>query len=403
MANLYGYRARNPAGKVVTGQIQADDINRAAALLRDKQLVVLDLSPGKTKQKSFEFFKKKNIPLKQFAVFCRQMATMVRAGVTIMSSISAISAQAESPLLAEVLADVGKDLESGKTFTEACQKHKEFFPNIFVSMVEAGEASGALDDVLEELAEYFENQSEIREKVKSATTYPSFIGVAAVIAVVVLLVTVLPGFAEIFDDLGGELPGITLAALAMSDFLANYWYIHIPAVFGIITFLRYYLKTTKGRHAWQRLSLRLPKFGTLLQNAAMGRFCRTLSILVGSGVPMMQALEIVARVVNNVEYSSAILHARKGVSEGQTLSQGLAVSPRFSPLLIHMLKVGEDAGAMDEMLSKVADFYESEVKYTVDRLSSIIEPMMIFGLALVVGFILASVMLPMFDMAAVVE
>ena len=403
MANLYGYRARNPAGKVVTGQIQADDINRAAGLLRDKQLVVLDLALGRAKSKGLDFFKKKAIPLKQFAVFCRQMSTMVRAGVTIMSSISAISVQAENPLLSEVLAEVGKDLETGRTFTEACQKHKEFFPNIFISMVEAGEASGALDEVLAELAEYFESQSEIREKVKSATTYPSFIGLAAVVVVVILLVTVIPGFATIFEDMGSELPGITVFALGLSDFLADYWFIHIPAVFAIIIALKSFLKTTRGRHMWQRLSLRLPKFGTLLKNAAMGRFCRTLSILVSSGVPMMQALEIVARVVNNVEYSSAILHARKGVSEGQTLSQGLAVSPRFSPMLIHMLKVGEDAGAMDEMLSKVADFYESEVKYTVDRLSSIIEPMMIFGLAIVVGFVLASVMLPMFDMADVVQ
>ncbi len=403
MANLYGYRARNPAGKVVSGQIQADDMNRAAALLRDRQLVVLELAPGRTKPKTFEIFKKKDIPLKEFAVFCRQMATMVRAGVTIMSSISAISAQAENPLLSEVLTEVGKDLEAGKTFTEACQRHKQFFPNIFVSMVEAGEASGALDDVLEELAEYFESQSEIREKIKSATTYPSFIGAAAVIVVIVLLVTVLPGFAAIFDDIGGELPGVTKAALAMSDFLVDYWYIHLPVAAIAIFGLKYYMGTTKGKHMWQRLSLRLPKFGNLFQSAAMGRFCRTLSILVASGVPMMQALEIVARVVNNVDYSSAILHARKGVSEGQTLSQGLAVSPRFSPLLIHMLKVGEDAGAMDEMLAKVADFYEGEVKYTVERLSSIIEPLMIFMLAIVVGFILAAVMLPMFDMAAVVD
>ena len=403
MANLYGYRARNPAGKVVTGQIQADDINRAAALLRDKQLVVLDLAPGKAKSKGLAFFKKKAIPLKQFAVFCRQMSTMVRAGVTIMSSISAISAQAENPLLSEVLVEVGKDLEAGKTFTEACQKHKEFFPNIFTSMVEAGEASGALDTVLEELADYFESQSEIREKIKSATTYPSFIGAAAVLVVIVLMLTVIPGFATMFEDMGAEMPAITQAALSFSEFLQNYWYIVIPGLIGGFLGIRYYFNTTKGRHVWQRFSLRLPKFGTLFQNTALARLCRTLSILIGAGVPMMQALEIVARVVNNIEFSSAILHARKSVSQGQTLSQGLAVYPRFTPLMLHMLKVGEDAGAMDEMLAKVADFYESEVRYTVERLSSIIEPLMILGLALIVGTILASVMLPMFDIADLVD
>lgn len=403
MPNIYSYRARNAAGKVLSGEIQADDMNRAAAMLRDKQLIILDLAPGSTKKMEISLFKKKSIPVKEFAVFCRQMSTMVNAGVTIMSSISAISAQAENPLLSETLAEVGNDLESGKTFTEACQRHREMFPNIFISMVEAGEASGALDDVLNQLAEYFESQSEIREKVKSATTYPSFIGGAMVVVVIVLMVTVIPGFATMFADMDAELPTITKAALSLSDFIRSYWFIHLPILIGAVVGLTRYLKTTKGRHNWQRLSLKLPKFGSLFQNAAIGRFCRTLSILVASGVPMIRALEIVARVVNNVEFSSAILHARKGVSQGQTLSQGLAVSSRFTPLVLHMLKVGEDAGAMDEMLSKVADFYESEVKYTVDRLSSIIEPLMIFALAIIVGCVMASVMLPMFDMVQMVD
>jgi type IV pilus assembly protein PilC len=307
------------------------------------------------------------------------MSTMTNAGVTIMSSISAIAAQAENPLLAEVLTDVGKELESGKTFSEACAKHKDFFPNIFISMVEAGEASGALDDVLGRMAEYFENQSEIREKVKSATTYPTFIGVAAVAVVIVLMTTVIPGFASMFAEGGQDLPGITVAMMAASNFMQKYFYIIVPALIVAAIAFKQWSATTKGRHTLQRLSIRLPKFGTIFRNSAIGRFCRSLSILVASGVPMIQALEIVARVVNNVEYSSAILHARKGVSEGMTLSQGLSNSPHFTPLVLHMLKVGEEAGALDDMLAKVADFYEAEVKYTVDRLSSIIEPIMILG------------------------
>lgn len=401
--NIYSYRARELSGKVVSGQIQADDMNRAADLLREKKMIILELAPGKTQKKGFSLFKKKTIPLKQFAVFCRQMATMTKAGVTIMSSISAIAAQSENPMLAETLADVGKELETGRTFSEACYKHKDLFPNIFTSMVEAGEASGALDDVLERMAEYFENQNEIQQKVKSATTYPTFIGVAAIIVVIVLMLTVIPGFASLFDDFGGELPGITKFFMALSDFMKNYFYILIPAIIAGIFFLKRWSKTTKGRHAIQRLSLKAPQFGIIFKNAAIGRFCRSLSILVASGVPMIQALEIVARVVNNVEYSSAILHARKGVSEGMTLSQGLGGSPHFTPLVLHMLKVGEEAGALDEMLGKVADFYEDEVKYTVDRLSSIIEPIMIFGLAIIVGAILAAVMLPIFDMGGMVQ
>jgi len=331
------------------------------------------------------------------------MATMVKAGVTIMSSISAISAQADNPVLGEALSEIGKDLESGRTFSEACTKHKELFPNIFTSMVEAGEASGALDEVLDRMAEYFETQAEIQEKVKSATTYPSFIGVAAVVVVVVLMMTVIPGFATMFSDFGGELPFITKALITLSDFMQSYFYILIPAVIVGIFFLKRWANTTKGRHTIQRVSLKLPKFGIIFKNSAIARFCRSMSILVSSGVPMMQALEIVARVVNNVEYASAILHARKGVSEGMTLSQGLGGSSHFTPLVLHMLKVGEEAGAMDEMMSKVADFYESEVKYTVDRLSSIIEPLMIFALAIIVGIILAAVMLPMFEMGDMVQ
>ncbi len=403
MPNVYSYRARDMSGKVVRGQIQADDMNRAAELIRSRRMVILELAPGRTRKKEFPLFKKKTIPLKEFAVFCRQMSTMTNAGVTIMSSISAIAAQAENPLLAEVLTDVGKELESGKTFSEACAKHKDFFPNIFISMVEAGEASGALDDVLGRMAEYFENQSEIREKVKSATTYPTFIGVAAVAVVIVLMTTVIPGFASMFAEGGQDLPGITVAMMAASNFMQKYFYIIVPALIVAAIAFKQWSATTRGRHTLQRLSIRLPKFGTIFRNSAIGRFCRSLSILVASGVPMIQALEIVARVVNNVEYSSAILHARKGVSEGMTLSQGLSNSPHFTPLVLHMLKVGEEAGALDDMLAKVADFYEAEVKYTVDRLSSIIEPIMILGLAVIVGIMLASVMLPMFDMGSMVQ
>jgi len=403
MPNLYSYKARDAYGKVVSGQIHADDINRAAELIRERSLTVLDLSPGKTKDKSVSFFQKKKVTLKEFAVFCRQMATMVNAGVTIMSSISAIAAQADNPLMAETLSDIGKELESGRTFSEACMKHKDFFPSIFTSMVEAGETSGALDEVLERMAEYFENQAEIREKVKSATTYPSFIGVAAIIVVVVLMLTVIPGFASMFTESGMELPVITRILISISDIMKSYFYIVFPAIGVIIFLLVRWSKTTKGRYTLQRVSLKLPKIGILFKNSAIGRFCRSLSILVASGVPMMQALEIVARVVNNVEYSSAILYARRAVSEGMNLSQGLSNSPHFTPLVMHMLKVGEEAGALDEMLGKVADFYESEVKYTVDRLSSIIEPLMIFFLAILVGIILAAVMLPMFKMSGAVE
>jgi len=328
---------------------------------------------------------------------------MVKAGVTIMSSISAIAAQAENPLMAETLSDIGKELESGKTYSEACQKHKEFFPNIFTSMVEAGETSGALDEVLERMAEYFEGQAEIREKVKSATTYPSFIGVAAIVVVIVLMMTVIPSFAGMFAESGMQLPFITQLLMTISEIMQNYFYIVFPAIGVAIFLLLRWSKTTKGRHTIQRLSLKAPKFGVIFKNSAIGRFCRSLSILVASGVPMIQALEIVARVVDNVEYSSAILHARRGVSEGMTLSQGLGGSSHFTPLVLHMLKVGEEAGALDEMLSKVADFYEDEVKYTVDRLSSIIEPMMILFLAGIVGVILAAIMLPMFSMGDAVE
>jgi len=403
LPNIYSFKARDFHGKVMTGQIQADNMNRAAELIRARKMTLLDLTPGQAQKKSFSLFKKKTVPLKEFAVFCRQMSTMVKAGVTIMSSISAIAAQADNPLMSETLSDIGSELESGKTFSEACKKHIEFFPNIFTSMVEAGEASGALDEVLERMADYFENQAEIREKVKSATTYPSFIGVAALVVVIVLMMTVIPGFAELFDNYDMELPGITKALMAVSYAMQNYFYIVFPALGGLIFALTRWAKTTEGRHTIQRLSLKAPKFGTIIKNSAIGRFCRSLSILVASGVPMIQALEIVARVVNNVEYSSAILHARRGVSEGMTLTQGLSGSSHFTPLVLHMLKVGEEAGALDEMLSKVADFYEDEVKYSVDRLSSIIEPMMIFGLAIVVGIILAAVMLPMFSMTGAVD
>lgn len=398
MPALYSYRARDAAGKVVSGQIQADDMNRAADMLRQKKMIILELAPGTTKKKGITLFQKKGIPLKQFANFCRQMATMTKAGVTIMSSIAAVASQSENPVLAEALADVGKELEAGRTFSEACQKHKDVFPPIFVNMVEAGETSGALDEVLERMADYFEGQAEIMEKVKSASTYPAFIGSIAVVVSIAMMVTVIPNFADIFASADMELPFITQVLLNISHIMKKYFLVLLVGIVAAVVGLAKYLNTVKGKHMMQRLTLRLPKFGTIFANSAVSRFTRSLSILTASGVPMIQGLEIVARVVNNVEYSSAILHARKGVSEGMTLSQGLGVSDRFPPMVLHMIKVGEDSGALDTMLEKVADFYEAEVKYTVERLSSIIEPLLILFLALIVGTMLVGVMLPMFNM-----
>lgn len=398
MPSVYSYRARDISGKAVSGQIQADDMSRAAEMLRQKRMIILELAPGATKKQGLSLFATKSIPLKQFATFCRQMATMVKAGVTIMSSISAIAAQSDNPVLAEALAEVGKELEAGKTFSEACQKHKGTFPSIFINMVEAGEASGALDEVLERMADYFEGQSEILEKVKSATTYPIFIGSIAIVVSVAMMVTVIPNFAEIFEGSGMELPLITQLLLSISNIMQKYFLLIILALIGAVAGILRYLKTLKGKHMLQRLILKLPKFGTIFKNSAISRFTRSLSILTASGVPMIQGLEIVARVVNNVEYSSAILHARKGVSEGLTLSQGLGTSPHFTPMVLHMITVGEESGALDTMLDKVADFYEAEVKYTVERLSSIIEPLLILFLALIVGTMLVGVMLPMFNM-----
>lgn len=403
MPTVYSYRARESSGRVISGQIQADDINRAAEMLRQKKMIILELAPGSTKKQGITLFKKKGIPLKQFAAFCRQMATMSKAGVTIMSSISAIAAQAENPNLAEALAAVGKDLESGKTFTEACQMHRDCFPPIFINMVEAGETSGALDEVLERMADYFEGQAEILEKVKSATTYPSFIGALAVIVSIAMMVTIIPNFADIFESAGMELPLVTQILIGLSNIMQKHIIIIVLGIIGAIFGISRYLKTPKGKHMMQRVTLKLPKFGTIFKNSAISRFARSLSILTASGVPLIQGLEIVARVVNNVEYSSAILHARKGVSEGMTLSQGLGASSHFTPMLLHMVKVGEESGALDTMLEKVADFYESEVKYTVERLSSILEPMLILFLALIVGTMLVGVMLPMFNMGDIVQ
>lgn len=240
MPNVYSYRARDFTGKIISGQIQADDINRAAEMIREKRLIIVDLAPGQIKKKNTSLFQKKAIALKEFAVFCRQMSTMTNAGVTIISSITAISSQSENPLLTEILTDVAKELEAGKTFSEACYKHKDVFPNIFISMVEAGEASGSLDVVLNRLAEYFENQSEIREKVKSATTYPMVIGIVAVVVVIALLTTVIPGFADMFAQAEQELPGITVAMLTLSDIIKKYFFILIPAIIiAIVAILRW--------------------------------------------------------------------------------------------------------------------------------------------------------------------
>ncbi|WP_342420791.1 type II secretion system F family protein [Paenibacillus sp. FSL E2-0178] len=393
----FEYQVKTHAGKQLKGKLTATDKAIAMEELRKRGLTVFSLVERKTTILSMEIYIGNPVKTIHFIIYCRQFATLMRAGVSIVDATRILAEQTESKPLRKALLEVNSSLLRGTAFSQAIQDHKKIFPPLFVSMIRAGEETGDLEGTLERLAVYFEKQHTTTEKIKSALTYPITVGVMAIAAVVYLLWAIVPQFVSMFESMDAELPAITKMVLALSKSIQGQWYIWLIAIILIVIAYQFAKRTERGAYALDYAKLKIPVFGKLNQKGSIAQFTRTFSSLYASSVPILQSLAIVEEVAGNRVIGGYLRKASDSLRQGKPLSEPLKKAWVFPPLVTQMIAIGEETGALDQMLAKVADFYEMDVENTVDRLKSLLEPLLIAFLAGVVGIIVASIMLPMFS------
>lgn len=402
MPTTFAYKVRDRSGKVISGAIEAESAQAVASKLRSMGYIVLEISEKK-EAFSFSLSFRKKVKLKDLTVFSRQFATMINSGVSITRALAILAEQTDNPTLAEVIRQLRKDVEAGLSLSEALAKHDKIFPPIFVNMTRAGEAGGVLDEVLLRLAEHFEKDAAIRGRVKSALTYPVAVLVFSLLIATAMIVFVVPTFMNMFESLGGNLPAATQMLVNLSNFVRGRWYIIIGTIVGIIYLYKFLNKTEKGKFFFDSIKLKLPIFGMLIKKMSLSKFSRTFSTLVASGVPILQAMDIVADTAGNEVVAKAIREARSSIKEGESISKPLSKSPVFPPMVVQMISIGEETGALDTMLKKIADFYDEEVSAMVESLTSLLEPILMIFLGILIGGIVIALYLPMFSIISVMN
>lgn len=397
----YLYRARDSGGQMVKGKVDAESEHDVIGRLRNQGYLVLEVEKDRDLQVMLQergsLFARKASG-KDLAIFSRQFATMINAGLPVVTSLKVLSRQTANVRLATALTAVAAEVEAGESLANAFSRQSEVFPTVMIQMIAAGEVGGILDEVLTRLANQLEKEEIIRQKVKSALVYPSIVSCVAVLVVVFLMMFVVPKFVEVYGDLGADLPFVTNLLIVVSNGFRQFWWVALTVVVLTVVGMKYWLKTEEGAFAWDKVLLKVPIFGPMVQKQAIGRFTRTLGGLLSSGVPILKALAVVEKTVGNRVIAAAVREALDDVRQGQNLAVPLRRSGRFPPMVLEMVSIGEETGTLEEMLGKIADFFEEEVQRTAERLSSSLEPVIIVGLALTVGFIVASMMLPIFNL-----
>ncbi|MBI4249575.1 MAG: type II secretion system F family protein [Elusimicrobia bacterium] len=397
----YAYRAKAANGGIMEGVIEAAELRVAKQKLKAQNLTVLDIAP---KTRTFKDLIKEYNPMKpkpttaDLVIFSRQMSTMVSAGVPIVQSLSILESQAENPPFKLALTSIRQDIESGVSIADAMDKQPDAFPPLYVSMIRAGEVGGILDTIMQRLSGFMESAEALKAKVKSAMMYPAVVVSVSFAVTVFLMVGVIPTFKEIFASFNAKLPLPTEILITISDGMRHYFYLVIAIPIGIVYGIMRWYKTETGREKMDTWSLKVPVFGILLKKVAIAKFTRTLGTLLKSGVPIMQALDTVAATAGNVVVQKAIRSAREAVKEGQRMTDPLKDAHVFPNMVIQMIAVGEETGSLDQMLNKIADFYDQEVDAAVKGLTSMIEPLVIVFLGTVVGAIVICMFMPMFEM-----
>jgi type IV pilus assembly protein PilC len=393
----FKYSGRDKRGKK-EGTVTAVSRREAMAKLKEDGIRVIEMNEVPETLLTMELTIGNPVKLQHFVIYLRQFATLIKAGVTVVEATEILAVQTESKALKKALIAVEQDLREGNPYSDSVAKHKKIFNSMFINMVKAGEVAGNMDETLEKLADDFEKQHDTVSKVKSALTYPAVIGVLAIGAVIFLLVGVVPTFVTMFEDMGAELPGITQFVLNSSEFMQKFWWLILLIIFAFVISIIYMKKNKKTKYYLDYFLLRMPIFGNMLQKAALARMMRTLSSLFSSSVPILQAMSIVEKVVENEVIARVIRESRNTLEKGRSMTEPMMNHWAFPPLVTQMISIGESTGALDSMLSKIAEFYEKEVEQGTDRLKSLIEPIMIVFLAGVVGVIVLSIMMPMFSM-----
>jgi len=399
----FAWEGKNRGGTRVTGDLEAPNEAFVLAQLRREQIAPIKIrKKGAELNLTLPWKGDRKVSQKDLAVFTRQFATMIDAGLPLVQCLDILGTQQENQTFKKVLTKVKEDVESGSTFADALSKHPKVFDPLFINLVAAGELGGILDTILSRLAEHIEKAMKLAKKIKGAMVYPSTIIAVAVIVTVVLLLYVIPIFAKMFQDFGQALPGPTVVVLRISAITQKYFLAFVVFFFLLWVAFRWYLSRESGRRNFDRLLLRTPVLGSLLQRIAVARFSRTLGTMVSSGVPILESMDIVAKTAGNKIIEEAIVRARGSISEGKTIAEPLADSKVFPPMVTQMVAVGEATGALDVMLNKIADFYDDEVDSAVEALTSLLEPMLMVFLGVVIGGLVIAMYLPVFKLAGVV-
>lgn len=402
MMPTFVWKGRTASGMVQVGELTAKNQAEVFSALRSRKIIPTSVKT-KPKELSLPFMGKGKVSTRDLALFTRQFATMINAGLPLMQCLDIQVQQVQKPGFKKILRDVMDNVEGGATLAEALGKHKKTFTHLYVNMVEAGETGGALDVILLRLATYLEKAMALIRKIRGAMIYPTMIIGVAVIAVAVILIVVIPVFKNLFMEFGAELPLPTRIVIGMSTLLKKFFFLFLAVFIGLIIGLRYFYKTPTGRAAIDRFLLRVPIIGDLIKKASISRFSRTLSTLLSSGVPILDAMETTAKTAGNYVIETAILAARTSISEGETISAPLAKEKVFPPMVVQMISIGEATGGLDDMLSKIADFYDAEVDTAVENLTAALEPVIMVFLGVVIGGIVISMYLPIFKIATLIK
>jgi type IV pilus assembly protein PilC len=401
MAIVYTWKGKSLKGAVMKGELTASSPEEVKAYLRKQRIV-----PKKISKKAKPLFSSGGgkVKDKDLVIFTRQFATMIGAGLPLVQALEILAKQTENQAFAKIIGDIKADVEGGSTYADALKKYPRIFSDLYANMVAAGETGGILDTILVRLATYIEKAQNLKSKVKGAMVYPSVIITVAILVIVIIMVFVVPTFSKMFDTLGGILPMPTQMIIMASDFLGGTGgLMTLASIVGIVVFVVQFKKTQRGRKIVDTIILRLPIVGILFKKVAVAKFTRTLGTLISSGVPILDGLNITAKTAGNKVIEEAIMTVRKAVSEGKTIAEPLSEAKVFPPMVNQMIAVGESTGALDNMLEKIADFYDDEVDNAVNTLTSMIEPCLMVFLGGTVGFIVVAMYLPIFKLITLVK
>ena len=394
---VFAYKAKTEEGKVTRGKIEAMSKKEALAELGMMDLIVFEVEPLNSFLNT-EINLRSGLKPKDFIIFLRQFATLISAGILLVESLDLLAEQTTNPRLKAILEDLSTEVQEGSPLSVSMSKHPAVFPNLLIQMIQSAEVSGRLEEVLEQMANYYEKQYRNKQKVTTAMTYPIVVGVLALVITAFLLIFIVPIFGEMFASFGSELPAITQMVLGLSQWLQKYWVLILAFLLATIFLLRYLSQRDKMAYSFDYLQLKIPIIGMFLQKTILARMTQTLSSLLNSSVPILQALDVTSQVVDNRVVEEVLIAAKKDVEQGESLAKPMEAHWFFPNLIIQMIKVGEASGSLDEMLKKASDIYEQEVEEASEKLQSLIEPLLIVFLSVIVGFIVLSIVIPMFSL-----